>query len=214
MNDEQASSENPWGRYVARALGGVGLLLVVIVFVLCFGSPQFHKSIYMFQSWCTSSWPPPGQDPVEKSFSGTWREWYRNGQLASKRVWQDGILMGPSYAWTEDGVRVEADEQVIDADGNLHGRRTRWYPDGNLALEEQFNHQGHGYAKTWTQDGDPLSAGEYRGHRRWSGSFVTLQLDVAAHREIRNPIWLAHYRDGKRVETEGPFPGSYDLVVH
>lgn len=82
-----------------------------LALVLRFGNPQASKYIYIFQAY----YSPGGRslpfapdtidlfaiDPPEH-YTGIWRQWYENGQLASEAVCENGKVTR-CKSWKNDG---------------------------------------------------------------------------------------------------------------
>lgn len=136
------------------------------VAVLRFGNPQWHKYIYLFQAHV---WP--GEEPQPPSdFTGTWRAWWKNGQLRESIDFRNGRFDGEYLQWHPNGTRWESSTyQDDDLDGptlmwnaqgqkrlqgewrnnRQHGRWLRWDDSGNVVLGE------------WYLSGQPVTKDEY-----------------------------------------------------
>ncbi len=158
--------------------------------VLCFGNPQWHKQLYLWQTWLMPSrqWP-------WGAYTGTWTVWaqdgrkvfeweYVDGQPKGRLLWfhPDGTMQGE--CWAEDGhdhgrwtvwylggaiVREQGEKQR----GEKHGRWRYFHPHGTLAGEGYYDRgRPVGTWLAFAADGETVAQGEYRAGTPWHGAFA------------------------------------------
>lgn len=124
---------------------------------------QQSKHIYIFQAyyWPENDHPEVLSSQMQEGFSvpdewryhieapegysGTWRKWYKSGELM---------------------------EQTDYVKGKLHGKVIAFQKDGRKTLESSFQEgRKDGDCREWDQSGVLICSGTYKNGSRWSGTF-------------------------------------------
>ena len=58
---------------------------------------------------------------------GLWTEWFRDGQIRSREIYENGQANGIWEQWHENGQMIL---RASFKNGNAHGLRTEWYDNG------------------------------------------------------------------------------------
>ncbi len=173
----------------------VGIILIGIVLpgtLLCFGNPQWHKQLFIWQTWLIPSRKWPWGD-----YTGTWNVWgqdgraefewqYVRGQPHGRLRWffDDGSLQGECWAeagedhgpwtvWYRGGTVMR--EQGEKHHRQKHGHWRYYYADGTLGGEGDYDRdQPIGIWRAWDSDGNLVAEGEYRAGAPWHGSFAVI----------------------------------------
>ncbi len=164
-------------------------------------------------------WTPP------KDWTGTWTEWYDNGQLKVKKTYEKGIVVGTSTKWFESGVKKS---ESIGLGGNKLQVIT-YYPTGEKESEcigdfvdeneirnfKTFYTNGHvkedlstrngkceGYSVMWHENGlkkqeGAFKDGEKNGH--WRCWYPTGELESEMHyvNGKRNGDHYSYHKNGR-----------------
>jgi len=123
------------------------ILLAIVLGVLSFGNPQWHKRIFMWQAY---TWPanmihyqtvgggggsiPSLYFPPEKH-TGEWRTWYSTGVLKSSKTLNNGIKDGVVREWYDNG---KMKRQKHYKNGKEYGLSRRFYESGSLSEAVYF----------------------------------------------------------------------------
>lgn len=102
--------------------------------------------------------------------SGTWREYYENGQLSSAGTYDNGEPCGVHRSWFENGV---VKFEWTYAAGCRHGIQLWYWNSGQIRelSHYEFDVQS-GECKSWNEHGELLAVGIYRNDTRWQGTFL------------------------------------------
>ncbi len=97
--------------------------------------------------------PPAG-------YTGTWRTWYVNGQMANQCPYRDGQCDGTYTDFYDDGCKAFQRQFTM---GVIHGPETGWHRNGKRAYEGQYDHgQQAGTWRFWNDSGQVESSQEYK----------------------------------------------------
>jgi hypothetical protein len=118
----------------------------------------------------------------------------RSTDLATKRSTPtegDGrTLDGHEDFWNAGGQKIlEQHWKHALGGGSLLRRRIRWYGNGQIAEDANYDDHGNGTQQTWYRDGQPATLCDLR-HRRREGAFMLWYSDGAKQCE-------AHYKNGR-----------------
>lgn len=107
----------------------------------------------------------------EEVKTGEWTEWYANGNLRTRGMYDEGVPVGQHTWWHENGQRQEVGEYKS---GLAEGLWTRWYASGQKQEEGQYlAGVKSGAWTTWGTDGQ-----------------------IADVRQMSNPLELARDQSG------------------
>jgi antitoxin component YwqK of YwqJK toxin-antitoxin module len=81
--------------------GGITVLLAVSILLGSLDS-QSNKWVYIFQEYVLGYEPLIG---IPENYTGEFRNWHWNGQLAQLWNFKDGMTVGEFRTWDEDGSR-------------------------------------------------------------------------------------------------------------
>lgn len=136
---------------LAAVAAVVVFLLLAACLVAAYGNPQWHPKLYAWQAAKT----PDGQLDPGPSFTGTWKNWDREGRLASVFSYAEGKRNGPYEVFTQDGETLSKGQykngeldglQIVNQeggsrteipyeDGKRSGVEKTFYPNGEIAVE-------------------------------------------------------------------------------
>jgi len=149
---------------------GICALIVIaagILLILEFGNSQWHKWIYMYQSYGDSHGP---ENRMRRDYTGVWRMWSPNGERSEVTL-ENGERRGRQTNWFSNGQRsYEAEWRG----SSLHGPELTWYDNGQLFRFRYYqNGKLDGPELTWALDGQLIGNGVWKDNTPWHGSFVT-----------------------------------------
>jgi len=105
------------------------------------------------QLWlkCTYQITQEGQQIL----NGWYEEYFKNGQLCRKGLYQNGLLEGLYERYYRNGLPAE---QRMHQNGQFHGPCKIYYDNGQLSLECTYKHNHlDGWCKTYFPEGGPES---------------------------------------------------------
>ncbi len=129
-------------------------------------------------------WKPP------KDWTGTWAEWYDNGQMKEEKTYEKGIVVGTSTEWFASGVKKsesiglggnklqvicyyttgEKDKEcIIDTVDGIQTKNYKHYYYTNGKLEKEYstrNGKHEGYYVEWYESGLKKEEGVYQNGER------------------------------------------------
>ncbi|MDB4297557.1 hypothetical protein N9901_02250 [Flavobacteriaceae bacterium] len=84
---------------------------------------------------------------------GTYKKWYKNGQLAEDRLYKEGKRTGTHKGWWENGqLRFLYN---FNENGEYKGEVTEWYKDGKVfKIYTYINGSEEGPQRMWDEDGE------------------------------------------------------------
>ena len=210
VNDE---SKRPkiWRRASFLILYGFLAVLLLTLLVLRLGNPQWHKYVYIFQTYV---WPKHHMGKIDppSNFTGVWTRWHRNGMKQYEGTYRDGKRDGPWILWWWDGTRGHygistPDHHIAWRDngtkhfewelenGVNHGWQREWNSNGGLMSERQCEHgKWEGVSRYWHPNGQKASECTYKDGRV-HGKFATWNKDGQI-------IEIKHYEHGNLIRTE------------
>ncbi len=98
--------------------------------------------------------------------------YYKNGQMAHREYFKDGMVDGSVMTWYENG---KPKARQLYKNGKLHGKTVKWYENGVIANEIDFEYgKRHGYFKFYDKSGKLLTWKRYN-----MGSLREVLLDEA-----------------------------------
>jgi hypothetical protein len=132
----------------------IALLFVVIVaaILFCFGNPQWHKHIYMFQAYILPKiYGPVDLPKLPNSFTGTWTDWDKNGNKISIRSYYKSNLHGKTVFYYKSGQIKSVHHSKL---GKAHGVEKFYYKNGKIKLEQLWkDHLLDGKSTDWNLNG-------------------------------------------------------------
>jgi len=102
-------------------------LLVGSLGVLAFGNTQWSRWIYVFQAYY---WPKYESSIIKppSNYTGSWRCWFKNGQIMREYHIKNGNWNGKSLWWYESG---QLEYGFNHKNGKRDGRTEFWHENGN-----------------------------------------------------------------------------------
>ena len=92
---------------------------------------------------------------------GRWLGFHPSGAKSIEATYRAGQLVGPFRMWSQDGHLVYAGTH--DAQGEMDGTWTRWWPNGKERLRFAMRHgRAHGAVTAWWERGGKRFEGERR----------------------------------------------------
>jgi antitoxin component YwqK of YwqJK toxin-antitoxin module len=151
---------------------------------------------------------------LPEDYTGSWTQWYVNGQKMFENEYVNGIPHGMHTDYSFDGTKTE--DYAIDH-GTMDGVFTSYFADGRKASEAHFDHgKNTGQWRRWFQNGKPLSAFEFKNGKlndTWTRWYPNGQKDEEKHYidgqqngpdshwdEQGKLLWVHIYKDGKLVD--------------
>lgn len=199
MTDSKPTTK-PARRRLRIFLAAVVAIPLIILATLRFGNPQWHRLIYMFQSyvWIVGDFENADDfDPTmtfmkpPQGYTGTWRQWSSKGRLLTEVAYVDGMQNGRASVFLPLGY-VNVYQMK---DGKFNGPYQEFYPDGGRLLEGALNgRKREGAWKSWHPNGKPrincvYVNGMYHGEwTRWDESGELTE--------------TRYFRNGKRMTQE------------
>ena len=181
------SRSKRWRVFLTIFLGVVGSCLI-----LAFA--RFSWCVYMRSCLCTIF---TGDDPqIPAYFTGTWKEWRRDGSVKGQVEVVKGVRHGRYVSWYIEGPKAT---EKFYKNGKLHGPFTVWWHDGRKILESFYeNGAEHGKVTTWARsgNGDLISVTwKCRGYR-----VLTLAGPGADIPRNFTGVWKIYREDGRVSE--------------
>jgi len=124
---------------VVWSICGILVFTGSILYVFYASNPQWSKYIYVFQSQMLKRniYPP-------ENYTGIWREWHPNFQLAHEAIYKEGKLIDSEKEWSSDGALVSQiildGEKIIDVKMWNSKTKKLWYhKDYSTGVQHVFN---------------------------------------------------------------------------
>jgi antitoxin component YwqK of YwqJK toxin-antitoxin module len=142
----------------------------------------------------TGTWEEWFADGQKKSRSqyragkaeGGYQEWYPNGRLRIRGDFRGGRREGLETAWYPDGTRLYSARYAA---GQLEGEFFQWHPGGRLRLHCRFaKGRKHGPSRVWHLKGGLQELADYK-HGRLNGSYRTWNAEGL-------PMAMKEFKDG------------------
>lgn len=136
MSTQTSQAGRPRRRWAVLAHLAVAAPVLLLLALLAFGRPNWHKAIYMFQAYV---WPKHRGGVIRppEAFTGIWRTWYPSGQLRTEQSYTRGGRDGRvALAWHPTGRRwsiltPQASGRSLCTSWHCNGRKshvTEWAP--------------------------------------------------------------------------------------
>jgi hypothetical protein len=94
-------------------------------------------------------YPDSTQIQVEYKKTGSYSEWWSNGEMKIETTFMNDKLNGGYKKWWSNG---EINIETTYVDGKLNGGYKRWYPNGQIEIETTYvNGKIHGGIKSGIQ---------------------------------------------------------------
>jgi len=104
---------------------------------------------------------------------GTWREYHDNGKLACVSEYREGEQHGRQTRWYEDGT---LESEVNFEDNHPHGLARYYHPNGVLREETEYEYDfRNGRCTVWDESGTIIASGTYKDDQPVDGTFVVYE---------------------------------------
>jgi len=211
-------------RSVLNIYSVIGTILIVNIgtlLALRFGDPQWDKIIYVSQAYY---WPKyiNGKIGFPDKFTGSWKQWHRNGILRSEEIFIEGVKHGTQKYWNEAGEIQEKHEFIF---GKQDGLSIIDAKERGVLI---YNYRGgncFGKTTIWNQKGLRKNKGKYylgNRHlifRKWDDTVISDSCFQNGKLKGKTLFWnsfgkikrIEIYNQGELVKTS--FPIVSDFII-
>lgn len=136
-------------------------LIIVLIMTFVLGSSQISRYHYCFQKYIMPkyfprwTWSRIYDDHTYSlwarwDYTGTWREWGKDGTLLSQIELSNGQENGFEIFWHDNHIKRS---KLFYSKGQKQGKYIEWYKNGSVATIGNFlNNQAHGKFESWNEN--------------------------------------------------------------